>query len=770
MNDMEPFDDEIEFPNVIEEIRIREAQELNKKDNLYEDRSFAAESYLDLGAQMMPISQISEPLAPVLVNRFGAPDDGIKKPFVPRLSPLVTTEPPKPSISPRLRQMSSDAETEGVVRKARKSLADVEPSVSVDSAPANPAVEQPFPFKKKDIFASVLPPGTSPEPVLDTFPTKNIETKSDLDEEEDRNLKREIEEVTQCDDYLQTLSLDISEHRSRRERKKKKRDDSRRKKKRSPTRIESNPIEDRSIDDIPVEKDADLTNPLLFPEPSVQKRKQIPIVNYTKTLDKDLMKKDDGDKVESIKEIKNTLEKRKKELSDQELKKENKVKNVELKNETTRVVVNQDLAQNRMSYFDLDDGVLDHMNFRGVESERDLIIQHGSPSGSVPGQRTAAEKSSERKKRRPRESSERSGRRRDESEAEKAERRKKRRESEGSQRRSRAASDDEQESRRRRRRRREDSSGVKSEADAQRGSRERRESRGNRDRSRDTDRDSKKPRESKRDRSSRGDRDDLARHRKKEKRSSKAESPTFSNDKPASGKERRSRKNSPFETYESNGQLKAIPSHIAKDIKTDMMTKKQQEFQEKKQLEIIRQKMDLDFQSVDTKRSVFISNDRPATSAPPSQTSSKQKSKKKDRKKSRESPTPAPKPKPKRVSSRPVLDPIKSQEEAVRPPPRVTRDSDEDKSGSTLHSGDLKPRVVQRQASVTSNDSTLKDIGDIPSEYNVSVASRRVSVRSTDSRVSHRSQIAEGRIGSPMRGASPAGGAREKKKKRKSIW
>ena len=881
MNELEPFDDEKEIPNVIEEIRIREAQELNKLDEgdmeVYEDRSYAAESFLDLGTQLMPVSQISEPVAPVLVNRFGAPKDGIKKPFESKISPLVR-EPEKP-MPLRSRQASSDAETEGVVRKTRKSLADVEPSVSIEAAaPVDPIVPlkkkdifENVPLKKKDIFANVLPPSPEvvepvqqeialdqPQPAQPKERTgdilsKNIgSSKSDLEETEDRDLKKEIAEVTQRDDFLQTISVDISEHRSRRERKKRARaekSEKSKKKKRSPTRIESNPIEDRSIDDIPVEKDllADLTNPILFPEPSQEKKKEIPIVNYTRNLDEDIKKKDDGDKVESIKEIQNTIDRRKKELSEKESDKEVKINNKELRNETTRVVVDEDLVKNRMSYFDLDDGVLDHMNFRGVESERDLLIKHGAPSGSrIPGQKPVSE-NSDGKRRRRRDRSVRSERRRrrDESEAEREERRKRRREgereTESGRRKSensddprprgrrRASSDNEDAPSRKRRPRKDESDGVKSEADAYR----HREKRHRDRRSSRPDRDSKEERESRKDRQSRIEhrddrefrgnddsrkernrdrsRDNSKRDRKRERsskdrrRSSKAdsevkvkpvsrESVTFSDDKPPVPARKdilemgSTRKGSPVEVYEKDGALKAFPSHIARDIKSDIVEKRRKEFQEKKQLELIRQKMDLDFQSVDTKRSVFVSNDRhendfaPASPTPVSATSSKHKSGKKGKKKSKQ-PDTKPQVKPKRVSSRPKLDPIKSQEEAakVKPrPQRVIYESDEDKSGSTLHSGDEKPRVVKRQSSVTSNDSTLKDIGDIPSEWNVSMMSRsrQVSARSADSRdsrLTHRSQLSAARGSrdtSPviMEGKPPKPPKPDKKKKKKSIF
>ena len=847
MNDLEPFDDEIEVPNVIEEIRIREAQELNKldKEEIYEDRSYAAESFLDLGTQLMPVSQISEPVAPVQINKFGAPKEGIKKPFEPTLSPLVR-EPEKPK-GPRTRQISSDAETEGIVRKARKSLAAVEPSVSIE-APAAADPVMPFkkkdifentPLKKKDIFANVLPPRPEPDhkesPV--NQPQHDIETKSDHEDIENRDLRKEIQEVTQAEDYLQTISVDISEHRSRREKKKRARaekSEKSKKKKRSPTRIESNPIEDRSIDDIPVEKDllADLTNPVLFPEPPQPKKKEIPIVNYTRNLDEDIKKKDDGDKVESIKEIKNTLDRRKRELSEKS-DKEVKVNNKELKNETTRMVVDEELVRNRMSYFDLDDGVLDHMNFRGVESERELLIQHGAPSGShIPGQ-TPASENSHGKRRRKRDRSERSERRRrkDESEAEREERKRRRRESDAERRkneesgdieprrRPKATSDNEDAPARKRRPRKDSSSGVKSEADAYRP----REKRHRKRRESGTDQESRGDRESRKDRHSKRDsrkdrnlegsdqrrerrndrsRDDSRRDRKKERSSddrrkslkvemkgnviiTSREDKTFSDDKPPipprkEVKELASpRKGSPVEVYEKDGALRAFPSHIARDIKSDMVEKRRKEFEEKKKLEIIRQKMDLDFQSVDTKRSVFISND-PASPTPASATSSKQRSGKKGKKKSRNSDAP-PKPKPKRVSSRPSLDPIRSQEEAAKARPRPQRviyESDEDKSGSTLHSGDEKPRVVKRQSSFTSNDSTLKDIGDIPSEWNVSMMSRsrQFSAKSTDSRdsrLTHRSQLSSARR---SRGPSPAILEEKvpipdkKKKKRKSIF
>ncbi|KAL5250389.1 hypothetical protein ACHWQZ_G016204 [Mnemiopsis leidyi] len=852
MNELEPFDDEIEVPNVIEEIRIREAQELNRldKEEMYEDRSYAAESFLDLGTQLMPVSQISEPVAPVQINKFGAPKEGFKKPFAPSLSPLVR-EAEKPK-GPRTRQTSSDAETEGIVRKARKSLAAVEPSVSIEAPAPGDSVTplkkkdifQNAPLKKKDIFANVLPPQREPDhkDAVDEQHQRVIETKSDNEDFiVNRDLKKEIQEVTQGEDFLQTISVDISEHRSRREKKKRARaekSEKSRKKKRSPTRIESNPIEDRSIDDIPVEKDllADLTNPVLFPEPPQPNKKEIPIVNYTRNLDEDIKKKDDGDKVESIKEIQNTLDRRKKQLSEKS-DKEVKVNNKELKNETTRMVVDEELAKNRMSYFDLDDGVLDHMNFRGVESERELLIQHGAPSGSrIPGQLPASE-SSQGKRRRKRDRSERSERRRrkDESETEREERKKRRREGAAERRRTRnedsgdtepqrmprATSDNEDTPARKRRTRKDGSSDVKSEADAYR-PRERRhrnrrhsgadqESRGDRESRRDrhSKRDSRKDRnlessdikeERKRDRS----RDDSKRDRRRERsyddrrKSLKVEvkgnviitsreDKTFSDDKPPiparkEVKELASpRKGSPVEVYEKDGALRAFPSHIARDIKSDIVEKRRKEFEEKKKLEIIRQKMDLDFQSVDTKRSVFISNDpAPVSPTPTSATSSKHKSGKKGKKKSRDSDLP-PKPKPKRVSSRPKLDPIRSQEEAVKArhrPQRVIYESDEDKSGSTLHSGDEKPRVVKRQSSFTSNDSTLKDVGDIPSEWNVSMMSRsrQFSAKSTDSRdsrLTHRSQLSSARR---SRGPSPAileekmPISDKKKKKRKSIF
>ena len=854
MNELEPFDDEKEIPNVIEEIRIREAQELNKLEqddiDVYDERSYAAESFLDLGTQLMPVSQISEPLAPVFVNKFGAPKDGIRKPFEPTISPLVR-ETEKAQVL-RFRQASSDAETEGVVRKARKSLADVEPSVSIEapvSADPVPPLKKKdmfenMPLKKRDIFANVLPPSASPETPgpaeynerVGGIPSKNIETQSDPGDTEDRDLKKEIEEVTQLDDYLQTISVDINEHRSKREKKKRARaeksEKSKKKKKRSPTRIESNPIEDRSIDDIPVEKDllADLTNPLLFPEPPQEKKKEIPIVNYTRSLNEDIKKKDDGDKVESIKEIQNTLDRRKKELSEKESDKEVKITNKDLRNETTRVVVDENLVQNRMSYFDLDDGVLDHMNFRGVESERDLLIKNGAPSGSrIPGQQLAPENSGS-KRRRKKDRSERSERRRhkDESEAEREERRKRRREgdrerreSEDSEnprprRRPKASSDNEDAPARRRRARRDESSGVKSEADAPKEKRRRERRRSRPDSESREDRHSR--RDSRKDRDSRGNgdnknerrrdrsRDDSNTDRKKERsskdhrRSTKAkanlevkekaasrESATFSDDKPPTPARKEvkeigpPRKGSPVEVYEKDGALKAFPSHIARDIKSDMVEKRRKEFQDKKQLELIRQKMDLDFQSVDTKRSVFVSNDQfgnnqaPLSPTPVSATSSKHKSGKKGKKKSKDVNT-APKPKPRRVSSRPKLDPIRSQEEAAKARPRrVIYETDEDKSGSTLHSGDEKPKVIKRQSSVTSNDSTLKDIGDIPSEWNVSMMSRsrQVSARSNDSRdsrLTHRSQLSAAK---GSRGASPViveEKPSKKKKKRKSLF
>lgn len=188
-------------------------------------------------------------------------------------------------------------------------------------------------------------------------------------------------------------------------------------------------------------------------------------------------------------------------------------------------------------------------------------------------------------------------------------------------------------------------------------------------------------------------------------------------------------------------------------------------------MEQIRQKMDLDYQSVDTKRSVFVSNED--AGQVPLASSSNQKERKKDKKNKRSSKYNQVASKPNRVSSRPTLDPIRSQEEAPKHrPQRIISESDGDQSGSTLHSGDEKPQVIKRVPSATSNDSTLHDIGDIPSEWNVSIMTRskQISTRSVDSkdsRLTHRSQLSTVRPhGSPIRDAPPAVELKDKKKKK----
>ena len=190
---------------------------------------------------------------------------------------------------------------------------------------------------------------------------------------------------------------------------------------------------------------------------------------------------------------------------------------------------------------------------------------------------------------------------------------------------------------------------------------------------------------------------------------------------------------------------KAKGKERREEAKRRSLERRRKEFEEKKQIELIRQKMDLDFQSVDTKRSLFISNDR-VNSHPP---------KRKGR------PPPQGAPNKRRVSSRPNLDPIFSGQEASLAPrqPKTVYESDEDKSGSTLHSGDAKPKVIRKGSpSVISNDSTLKDIGDIPSEWNLSMMTK--SIKSRDSRMTRRSGAS--RVRSPGKSA--------KGKQKKLFW
>ena len=158
------------------------------------------------------------------------------------------------------------------------------------------------------------------------------------------------------------------------------------------------------------------------------------------------------------------------------------------------------------------------------------------------------------------------------------------------------------------------------------------------------------------------------------------------------------------------------------------------EVQEKRRLELVRKKMDLDFQSVDTKRSVFVMDEvKSAGSSKRDLWEKKQK---------------------KRPSSRPRVHtrPSKMQEErsTLREIDEVSIEKEKSSAGSTIHSGDVVPLPKKIEEDSDSADSTLKDIGDIPSEWNASQRTRAKSIKSGksvksngsgDSRITHRSQI-----------------------------
>lgn len=155
---------------------------------------------------------------------------------------------------------------------------------------------------------------------------------------------------------------------------------------------------------------------------------------------------------------------------------------------------------------------------------------------------------------------------------------------------------------------------------------------------------------------------------------------------------------------------------------------------EKRRLELVRKKMDLDFQSVDTKRSVFVIDDVKSDSS-----SKRELWEKKQKMKLRPSPKGRA-----RVHTRPSK--LQEERSTLREIDEVSEEKDKSSAGSTLHSGDVAP-LKKAEDSDSANDSTLKDIGDIPSEWNASQRTRAKSIKSVqstgsaESRITHRSQI-----------------------------
>ena len=777
MNEIEPLDDEV--PNLMEEIRIREAQEFynvqQDKPIYIDDKSYAADSFLDLGTQML--TKIDEPPPPPEQPKFGVPEGTLKRPL--KIAPLAATPEPfistgyKGSISPipadsevKASLISSDPETEGIVRKSRLPKKD---SISE----ATSATQEKPAFKKKDIFENVISPrkfeALKPEPAsakveqqlkpvhVDrspgaSSPTKNSKipkdkgkkspqsspqicpstspkTKVSISSSEERDIKQEIKDVTEREEF-QILSErsqgDFIRHKGKDKKKKRKdkhRDKSERshtKKHKSPLRIESERIDDRSIDDIPVivEKNlaADLTNPNLFPESPQLQEDVIPIVNYTRHWES--IAKDDADKVDSIKEIQSTIDRSVTETkSINEVRQKVKQNKMETDNSTTRMIVDESLRKRSIDSANFFEGI----NMLSDNSEK--------PCKKNKKRRKTPSKSESKRNY--------SNDDIDDVDSTREELWKRRKEEKKGRRRRKASETDEERSERKARRRDKRKKRAYSESDLYKP---------NIIDSPEANTvkwisPAEKIAKKKRTRRKSKEENILNLRRPSKVDIGSPDSNTFSRDlplvpekpsSPARSSPVISPRNASPRRESSSGQLKPLPKHIARDVNVGDRCKK--DFQ----MEAMRQKMDLDFQSVDTKRSIFILDSNAARNTPPSFSASKNKNKKKN--KLLEKKGSAPK---RRVSSRPNLDPVVSQEEVKIAPRRLSVISD-DSSGSTLHSGDKKPVLVRRQSSFESNDSTLHDIDDIPSVWNASVRSRqfsRKSVDSTDSRITHRSQL-----------------------------